>query len=158
MKLHPVVFVAALLLTVGAGFAIGVFVQSRHPLVVVNAPALPDVNLNPLLTPDTGPNAKTLAKKAALLDYLDGKELKNKEKKPIIGANQKPLVFRKDGITAVQFSDTAFMSGNKPWSTTVTVLATADGKRYAVHADLEYRTVEDAIVIVSFTPTEVSPQ
>lgn len=160
MKLHPLVFAAVLLLAVAAGFGVGVFVQSRHPLLAVNAPALPDVNPNgnPLLKPDDPGIAKTKAKRDALLDYLDGKELRDEKKQPHLGATGKPLAFRKADIAAVQFADVASKSGNEPWSTSVTLVATADGKRYAIHARLQYREVESTYAIVSFEPTEVSPQ
>jgi len=153
MKLHPIVFAASLLLTAGAGFGVGLFVQSRFALIAQNqkpesgAPA----------KPDSAWDDKKAMQKKVLIDYLDGKELRT-EGKPIDGAGGKPLVFRMGGVEAVQFGDTASKSGNTPWATTVTVLATVESRKYAVHARLEYREVENAIVIVSFTPTEVSPQ
>lgn len=153
MKLHPLVFVLLLLLAAGAGFGGGLIVQHRFAPLGAKPPA------------DAAPPAKAeptweerkAVQKQVLIDYLDGKELTPVDGKPL-GAGGKPLVFRKDGIQAVQFGDTASKSGDTPWGTNVTVLASIDGKRYSIHARLEYREVEKSIVIVSFRPTEVSPQ
>lgn len=154
MKMHPVVFVAALVLAAAAGFGGGMFVQHR---LAPPAPAVPVANPNPL-PPNSHWEEKQVPKREALLDYLDGKDFLDKDKKPVQDATGKPLVFRKNAVEAVKFADTASTSGNSPWSTSVTVVVSSGGKRYAVHANLEYREVAPLIVIVSFTPTEVSPQ
>ncbi len=154
MKMHPAVFVAVLLLAAAAGFGGGMFVQHR---LAPPAPTVPDANPNPL-APDSHWEEKQAGKRKALLDYLDGKDFLDKDKKPVHDATGKPLVFRKDAVEAVKFADAATSSGDRPWSTSVTVVVSSAGKRYAVHANLEYREVDPLYVIVSFTPTEVSPQ
>ena len=149
MRIHPLVFVAALLLAAAAGVGAGWFLP-RPPLPTI----LPGLGGGG----DPPANLKEVARREALTEYLDGKALHGQDRKPVLGVNGNPLVFKKADIEAVQFADSSSKSGDNPWGTDVTVLASVDGKRYSVQGRLEYRDVANTIAIVSFTPTEVSPQ
>ena len=147
-------FVLALLgvLIAGGAFVGGLFVQNKFALIG------PPPGTGPVPNSEPAPNEKLEVRSKALIEYLDGKPLKDKEGKSVMVSPNQPGVFRKGDITAVQFADTASRVNSEPWGTTVTVLAKFDDRRYAVHASVKYWEVEKTIAIMSFTPTEVSPQ